>query len=89
MLFCHAFAPNAPRTETRGARHHGPKLERPGIDIGVSLEEWNVFTRRLYIFKQGFVINDQLASAQLPQSASQTFGDQMLKADADIASKLI
>ena len=24
----------------------GPKLERPKMDIGISLEEWNVFKRR-------------------------------------------
>ena len=24
----------------------GPKLERPKVNIGVSTEEWNVFTRR-------------------------------------------
>ena len=32
-----APAPTAPR---------GPKLERPKVDVGVTIEEWNVFMRR-------------------------------------------
>ena len=55
----------------------------------MSLEEWNVFTRMWNVFKQDSVFNAQSASVQLFQSASQTLGDQMLKADADIASKSI
>ena len=32
---------------------NGPKLERPHIDYGVSMKEWNVFTRRWRLFKEG------------------------------------
>ena len=88
--FCYAFPPNAHRIYAAVApeapRHNGPKLDRPGIDVGVSLQEWNVFTGRWDDFKQGSVINAQSASAQLFQCASQTLGDQMLKTDANIAS---
>ena len=91
--FCHAFTPLAHRADAAVApeapRHHGPKFDRPRIDIGVSLEEWNLFTRRWDVFKQGSAIDDLSASAQLFQCAFQTLGDQMLKADADSASKPI
>ena len=39
-----APAPTAPR---------GPKLERPKVDVGVTIEEWNVFTRHWEVFKSG------------------------------------
>ena len=55
----------------------------------MSLEEWNLFNRRWDVFKQGSIIDDASASAQLFQCTTQTLGDQMLKADADIASKPI
>jgi len=29
----------------------GPKLERPNVDVGVTIEEWNVFTRRWEVFQ--------------------------------------
>ena len=53
------------------------------------VEEWNVFTRQWDVCKQGSVINGQSASELLFQRTSQTLGDQLLKADADIASKPI
>ena len=46
--FIHAMAPAAqidpPQQSVQESR--GPKLERPQIDIGISLEQWNIFTRR-------------------------------------------
>ena len=60
--FCHAFTPLAHRADAavapKGPRHHGSKLDRPHIDIGVSLEEWNLFTRRSDVFKQGSALDD-------------------------------
>jgi len=29
----------------------GPKLEQPKVNIGVSTEEWNMFTRRFEVFR--------------------------------------
>ena len=31
----------------------GPRLERPKVDVGVSLEEWNVFVQRWNVLKSG------------------------------------
>ena len=38
--FAHAGAPPPP------SPIRGPKLERPKVNVGISTEEWNVFTRR-------------------------------------------
>ncbi len=39
----------------------GPKLERPKIDVGISIEEWNVFTRRWEVFRSGSGIDEASA----------------------------
>ena len=39
----------------------GPKLERPKVNVGVSTEEWNVFTRRWEVFRTGSGIDDASA----------------------------
>ena len=62
-------------------------LTRPSIDIGVSLEAWNVFTRLWQMLRQGSDINKASATAQLFQCASQSLGDSLLKSDAEIVSK--
>ena len=72
----------APVTENRG-----PKLERLHIGIGVSMEEWNVFTRRWQVFKAGFGIDDISALLQLFQCVSKELGDNLLKSDAEVASR--
>lgn len=36
----------------------GSKLERSKVNIGVTLEEWNVFTRRWEVFKLGLGISN-------------------------------
>ena len=59
-----APAPTAPR---------GPKLERPKVDVGVTIEEWNVFTRRWEVF------NDASAPSQLFQCAGAELGDSFSK----------
>ena len=53
----------------------------------MSLEVWNVFTRRWQMFRQGSGINKASATAQLFQCASQSLGDSLLKSDAEIVSK--
>ena len=47
----------------------GPKLERPKVDVGVTLEEWNVFVRRWNVFRNGSGIDDDSAPSQLFQCA--------------------
>lgn len=43
----------------------GPKLDRPKVDIGISIEEWNVSTCRWDVFLTGLGIGDGLAPFQL------------------------
>ena len=55
--------------------------------MGLSLEAWNVFTRRWQMFMQGSGIYEVSATAKLFQCASQSLGDSLLKSDAEIVSK--
>ena len=70
ILQCHAFSHAALGPNFNRAPSEGPKLTRPSIDVGVSLEAWNVFTRRWQVFRQGSGINEASATAQLFQCAS-------------------
>ena len=45
----------------------GLKLDRPKIDIGVTLEQWNMFERRWDVFVTGSGINPTHSSPQLFQ----------------------
>ena len=65
----------------------GPKLDRPKIDVGVSTEEWNIFVRRLEVFRIGSGIDDRSAPSQLFQCAGIELGDSLLKANPDAASE--
>ena len=58
-----------------------PKLDRPTVDIGVTIEEWNAFVRRWEVFRQGSSIDERVAPAQLFQCAGQELGDSLLKVD--------
>lgn len=64
----------------------GPKLDRPRVDVGVSIEEWNVFTRRWEVFRAGSGIGEAQAPFQLFQCAGPELGDSLLKANPDAAS---
>ena len=66
-----------------------PKLERPHIDFGVSMEEWNVFTRRWRLFKVNFGISDESAPSQHFKSISEELGDNLQKFDAEIATGVL
>ena len=77
-------APTAPPAPTATS---GPKLERPKVNIGVTIEEWNVFTRRWEVFKSGSGINNASAPAQLFQCAGPELGDSLLKANPNAASE--
>ena len=72
-----AAAPVAPR---------GPKLDRPKVDVGASLEEWNVFTRRLNAFITGSGLDPNDCSSQLFQCAGKELGNAILKMDKDIVN---
>ena len=77
-------APTAPPAPTATS---GPKLERPKVNIGVTLEEWNVFTRRWEVFKSGSGISNASAPSQLFQCAGPELGDSLLKANPNAASE--
>ena len=64
-----------------------PKLERPKVDTGISLEDWNVFYRRWNVFREGSNINETNASIQFFQCANETLGDSLLKVDPNITSQ--
>ena len=93
LLQSHAFIHSGAsavhhRDEPTQAREcPGPKLERPCIDIGVSMEDWNVFLRRWRVYKEGSDISDTAAPPQLFQCTSKALGDNLLKFDADITTK--
>ena len=67
----------------------GPKLERPKVNIGVSTEEWNMFTRRWEVFCTGSGIDDESAPSQLFQCAENELGDSLLKANPHAASNTL
>ena len=65
----------------------GPRLERPKVDVGVTPEEWNVFTRRWDAFITGSGLDPNASSPQLFQCAGDTLGNSLLKTDPAIVSK--
>ena len=73
----------------RDNAHRGPKLDRPKVDIGVTIEEWNIFLRRWTWFKDGSHIDNASAPSQLFQCAGPDLGDRLLTSDANIASKTV
>lgn len=64
----------------------GPKLDRPRVDVGVSIEEWNVFIRHWDVFCAGSRIGAAQAPFQLFQCAGPELGDSLLKANPNVAS---
>ena len=69
------------------APSRGPKLTRPTIDIGVSIEEWNVFLRCWQVFQAGSGIGEASAPSQLFQCAGAELGDRKLKTNPTITSE--
>ena len=66
----------------------GPKLDRPKVNICVTLEEWNIFKRRWDVFVSGSSLDPDASSSQLFQCAGDGLGDSLLKTDPSIVSKL-
>ena len=76
LLNAHSYshALSVTRAPTQQPAHvsaapRGPKLDRPKVDIGVTLEEWNLFKRKWTIFKDGSGILDGNAAHHLFQCA--------------------
>ena len=59
------------------------------MDVGVTIEECNIFLRRWTWFKDGSQIDDASAPSQLLQCAGPDLGDRLLTSDANIASKTV
>ena len=70
----------------RAPNKQGPKLERPKVDIGISIEEWNLFVCRWEVFRSGSGIDDASAPSQLFQCAGSNLGDSLLKANPNATS---
>ena len=67
----------------------GPKLKRPSIEAGVSMETWNLFTRKWKAYQEEYHITDDNGSRQLLQCADDTLEDALLKTDPEITSKSV
>ena len=52
------------------ARSMGPNVDRSKVDIGISLEEWNMFEWHWNVFQTGCKIDMEAAAPQLFQCAS-------------------
>ena len=76
----HQIVPAAIAEPTQTPSLRGPKLERPKVHVGVSIEEWNVFVRRWEVFRTGSGIDNASAPSQLFQCAGPDLGDRLLKA---------
>jgi len=65
--YVHALIPQVQTARQPPAHERRrPNLDQPKIDIGVSLEEWNIFERRWQVFKQGSDIYDASVSQLRP-----------------------
>ena len=64
----------------------GPKLNRPKVNIGLSIEDWNVFFRRWEVFRTGSGIDEASAPSQLFQCAGTELGDSLLKGNPQAIS---
>jgi hypothetical protein len=64
----------------------GPRLERPTVNLGVSIEEWNVFEKRWEIFRNGSGIDEHSAPSQLFQCAGEDLSNSLLRANPQVAS---
>ena len=88
LINTHAIS-HTSHTVANPARSRGPKLERPKVDIGVSMEQWNMFERRWNVFCFGSGIASHSAAPQLFQCAEQSLGDALQKVDPKIAKSSV
>ena len=87
LLSTHAIAHSQPRPTSSTNVHSGPKLDRPKVGLGLSMEQWNLFTRKWDLFKSGSNIPDHLAATHLFQCADEDLADSLLKSDSNISSQ--
>ena len=87
LLGNHALAHTSPQVHSAHVR--GPKLARPTINIGVSIEDWNIFLRRWELFRRGSGIDEASAPSQLFQCSGAELGDSLLKTNPGIASETL
>ena len=87
LLNTHAMVHSGSSASNATSRPSGPKLERPRVESGISLEEWNVFQRRWNVYKPGSGIDDIQAPTQLFQCGNNSLGDAMLKVDPDMTTR--
>ena len=66
----HTTPPSASTAAHARVKTKGPKLERPKIDVASNMEQWNSFWRRWSSFRTGSNIDDEDASGQLIECAT-------------------
>ena len=86
-MYAHQSQPAQQQAAASVVHRGGPKLDRPTIETGVSMEDWIMFTRRWSIFREGSQIPNNNASHHLFQCADGALGDALLKTDPDIINK--
>ncbi|KAL9975404.1 hypothetical protein ACROYT_G012562 [Oculina patagonica] len=87
LLGNHSLAHQSSVAQSTPAALQGPKLERPKINVGVSIEDWNVFLRRWEVFRKGSNINEASSPSQLFQCAGAELGDSLLTTNPNFASE--
>ena len=87
LLGNHSLAHQSSMAQSTPAALRGPKLERPKINVGVSIEDWNVFLRRWEVFRTGSNIDEASSPSQLFQCAGAELGDSLLMTNPSIASE--
>ena len=85
LLSTHAISHNQQPTTSRAAS--GPKLDRPKVSLGISMEDWNLFLRKWKVFLSGSGISEEFAPAQLFQCADDALSDSLLKVDPNITDQ--
>ena len=77
-------SPPPPRSVQKSRK---PKLERSQIDIGISLEQWNIFTRRWRVYTKGSGAIDSSALTQLFSCASRELCNSLLTSNAEVLTR--
>ena len=68
-------------------RSSGPKLDRPSIQAGASMEDWNLFKLKWVMYRNGSNITIATAAYHLFDFADENLGDALLKTDPNIVAK--
>ena len=68
-------------------RSSGPKLDRPSIRAGSSMEDWNLFKLKWVMYRNGSKLTGADVAYHLFQCAEENLGDALLKADPNIGNK--